>query len=440
MARRILVCLTVLLGAGCLAGFAAAADGGKPGKLINVTLDSEDEFGVVPLHSLGADVVNLAGRSEAGQQGTKRMTLECLPGATVWLIAKEANQDNLPILTLLPDDDGKTLHLKFAKYIAYKNGVPFSVDLAKAGSAGEAAKRWKAAKQAMEGKSREGLTLMVDFDDGSLSVLQELKGSGVGLFFPDSPDVNKFPKEAAAKLQDAIGDVEPKRMTLTEGGFAVLGGSLAKVESLYLKMEHGGAIPDLSKLTSLRCFLLANEGGSLDLKPLAKLTQLRALTVVGNECSNAGAIGSLKNLEFLAMVFKSPGEAAILRGLHNLRYLASEFPADADYSFAEKMPGLQTLCILNVSEKHNLKSLAKLRQLRCLALSRNRERDESKTFVAAGYENVKEFQKGRPDVEVVEYRGICLGSAWMVVLAAVAAVAAIAAWLIRRRRIGSSAS
>ena len=87
---------------------------------------------------------------------------------------------------------------------------------------------------------------------------------------------------------------------------------LSKLESLTLieNGPSGDAIPDLSKLTKLRHLLLVAEksSGAIDVKPLEKLTQLKALTIFApeQECKNANAVGSLGELEFLTLMFKSP--------------------------------------------------------------------------------------------------------------------------------------
>lgn len=226
-------------------------------------------------------------------------------------------------------------------------------------------------------------------------------------------------------------------MTIDARGFDLLKDRLSKLDSLSLNLGSPNAanVPDLSKLTNLRHLSLADESGRFDLKPLEKLTQLKALTIYAKECKNAGAIGSLVKLEFLSILFRSPDGLSMLKSLPDLRYLAAAFPADTDFSFAEKMPRLQTLGILEVGEKHNLKPLEKLSHLRCLALSQYLELGKGNTssFEAGDFKNVKEFEKARPDVDVVSYRGLCLGSFWLLPLAAAAAAAA---WLIRRHRVG----
>jgi hypothetical protein len=114
--------------------------------------------------------------------------------------------------------------------------------------------------------------------------------------------------------------------------------------------------------------------------------------------------------------------------------LATTFAVDVDFSFAAKLPTLQTLSILNVEEKHDLKPLEKLPHLQCLALSRHPVGDDKgDRFAAKTFKNVQAFEEARPDVAVVEYRGLCLGSFWLL---PVAAAAAVVAWLIRRHWVG----
>jgi len=439
MTRRTIGCLAVLLGAGCLLGFAGKSDDAKPEKLIKVTLECEKNFGVMPLYSLGADVVNLGGRSKDTKElGSKRIAFDCLPGATVWLISEDSNPNQkglaAAILRLLPEDDGKIVHLKFKDQVCYKNDVPCTIAFPKTFKAKEIAKQLEVLRRAKKATMRDSLTVSLEIGAASLPILQELKGSGASISYEDISHGKNLSEAVSKELARAIGEVEPRQLMIDSRGFTRIDGGLSKIEALFLDVKPANAIPDLSKLATLRHLTLANEPGSLDLKPLEKLTQLKALTVFAKECKNASAIGSLGNLEFLVMMVQSPGDLSIFKNLPNLRYLAAEFPADTDFSFVEKMPNLQTLCILNVGEKHNLKPLKKLSHLRCLALSRGRERDESKPFAAKNFKNVKEFERARPDVEVVEYRGLCLGSFWLLPLAAAAAAAA---WLIRRRRVGS---
>jgi len=139
------------------------------------------------------------------------------------------------------------------------------------------------------------------------------------------------------------------------------------------------------------------------------------------------ALDALSNLQFLWIQTKSPIDPSVFGRLHRLRYLAATFPIDSDFSFVEQMPYLQTLCILNVGKQHDLKPLAKTTRLRCLALNP----EERNSDGVLSFDNVKDFQKDRPDVNVVETGGgVCLGSFWLL---PVVVIAAVVAWQIRRR-------
>jgi hypothetical protein len=438
MTRKSVVCLALLFSAGCFLSCVGRAHGAKPEKLMRVTLDCEEaRFRIVPLYCLGADVVNMGGRSKDIKGKSKRMTFDCLPGATIFL--ERSMEDSLPegIVRFLPEDNGKIVHLRYSDEGWYKNGVPCSLDFSQGANGKDFAKQLAALKEARKNKKTLALTAMLNVGDAgaaALPVLQELKSTGAGLLLDTLPDEKSLPDGVFRNVCRAIGEVEPRLLNVDSRGLAALKDRLSTVETLILGVHPDDAVPDLSKLANLRHLLLVSEGGkgALELKSLAKLTQLKSLTVVVNygNCSNAGAIGELANLQFLTMVSKTRCDPSIFGCLRNLRYLAAEFPPDMDFSLAEKIPDLQTLCILKVREKYNLTPLEKLPHLHCLAVSNGDEIN----FDARNFKNVREFQKARPDVEVVPYEGICLGSFWLLLAAAAAAVAA---WLMRRRRIGS---
>jgi hypothetical protein len=111
MKRKSIGCLVVLLGSVCLLASADKADAAKPDKLIRVTLECEDEFGIVPLYSFGADVVNFSGRGDLKKAPT-RISFGCLPGAVVCVTGKGFESD-YAFLTVSPEDDGKSVRLGF---------------------------------------------------------------------------------------------------------------------------------------------------------------------------------------------------------------------------------------------------------------------------------------------------------------------------------------
>ena len=438
MTRKSVVCLAVLLAAGCLPCFADKTDAPRQGKLIRVMLRCDEKCLNAPFDSIAADLVTLDRRKDM-KKGETRMVFNGLPRATVSLL-REGPKDDAPIVvTLLPEDDGKTIHLTVKNEVCYKDDIPCTIRFPATMTPKERAKQLDALKKAKKDKHTDGLTVALQLDDSSVSVLKELKGSRAGLFLGRIAGKNRLPAALADELTRTIGEVEPRQVTIDVGGLALLDHCFSKIEGLSLMMESPpDVIPDLSKFTALRGLTLVNVRGHIDLKPLEKLPRLEALTVFDEGCENVGAIASLARLKFLVMPLKSAGDLSYLK-LPKLQYLAAEFPDDTDFSFAKKMPDLQTLCIWNASDKLNLKPLEKLPKLRCLAFTKSRKigMDEAKTSAAMdykNYQNVKEFQKARPDVEVVAYRGMCLGSIWMLVLATAAAVAA---WLIRRRQAGN---
>jgi hypothetical protein len=443
MKRRTSVCLAVLLGAAYPVGFAGAANGAKPEKLIKAILEMEDGLGVMPLQCLGADVVNLGGRGEILEIATRRITFDCLPGAVVCVIGKGFESDKGAFLVVTPEDDGKAIHLSFGTNSVRKNGALCTLKLPPPDDAKQLAEELDLLKQAKKGKQTGLLTVILKIDAASQAVIKELRGSGVGIVVENDPDA-KTPSEAVFKdFVRAIAEAEPRLLQIDRRGFDQIGGRLSKLETLMLDkgLASDAAAADLSKLTSLRHLLIGakKEKAAIDLKPLEKLTRLRALTIVapGQDCKNIGATGSLTDLQFLTLIFKLPRDIPFFKDHPPLRYLAAAFPADVNFAFAEKIPYLQTLCILGVKEKHDLKPLEKLPNLRCLALSQHpRGVDENTRFDAKDFENVKEFANARSDVQVVEYRGVCLGSLWMLLLAAAAGVAA---WVVRRRWIGHRA-
>jgi hypothetical protein len=435
MTRRSIVRLTVLLATGCLLSLAGNAHAAKPEKLMRVTVEGNGH-NLVPLVCLGADIVNSGGHSRLLSEVPKRITFDCLPGAAVSF--EQRTEDATPggTIMVLPEDDGKVIQLRFTQHGCYRNGVPCLLQFSKEKGDKGFAKKLEALKAAKKAGKAAGLTLSLNVAVGGaalLPVLQELKGTGAGLCLGALPDEKIQPGKVLQKLCRAIGEVEPKLLEIDSRGFAALKDRVPNVGTLMLSIGPGDGIPDLSKFARLRQLLLVVEKGkgSFDLKPLAKLTQLTALTLIVAErrCENPGAIGELANLQFLTIMGDSALDRSILGHLPNLRYLVTILPPDEDFSFVEKTPALQTLCIGYIDEQRSLKPLEKLKHLRYLALGNGNEKE----FRAKSFKNVKEFQKARPDVEVVPYQGICLGSCWLILAAAAAAAAAC---MIRRRRGG----
>ena len=381
MMRKRIGWLVVLFGMGSILCFADRLDAAKPDKLIKVTLESKAGIGVMPLQCFGADVVNAGGQIKDMRRETplKRMTFECLPGAIVMVVAAEGgNSPEGGVLRMSPEDDGKILQLRFEKHTCYKNDVVSSVDLTKDenGKRRDISAELAVIRLAIKEKKTKSLTVVFDMDTSSLPILQELKGTGVGLVVERGPrEIKDVPDSAMKELCSAIADVEPRYLELAATEFNLIKDRLSKVESLCLSTDSPpkNGIPDLSKVAQLRHLTLIAEKGrdTIDLKPLEKLTQLTSLTIFGLEqgmqecCGDWFASGIAVLGGDIQVALRSCG----LSAFDEPALLATTFPLEADFSFAEKLPDLQTLCILNIDEKHNLKPLEKLRHLRCLALS-----------------------------------------------------------------------
>jgi hypothetical protein len=440
--RRCVPCLVVLLGAAGLLPLAGKARGAESDRLIKVTIECDEEFLVSPLQCLGVDVVNASGRGKNPGASTKKMAVECLPNAVLWVCVKDPENKNKlkpeSVVRVLPEDDGKTARLRFGDYVCFKNDVPCTVEFVKEQTAAQRDQLLGFVKLAVDGKKADGLTVALPGDESSLPIVEQLKGSGVGIVLNVATDDKKKTVTASKKVLRGVVEAKPRLLTVDCETLALFDGPLSAVESLVLDIPESskGVVPDLSVLTQLRHLLLVagKQAKAIDLTPLAKLIHLKALTVFVDRCASVEAIGSMTELEFLTLWCKSPQKTLSYDKLSKLRYLAVAFPVDADFSFIEKTPDMQTLCILDFDAKHNLKPLEKATRLRCLALTTDDEEGKKKKVDFRGFANVKEFQKARPDVEVVEYQGICLGSLWILVLAALAAVAA---WAVRRYRRGN---
>jgi len=210
MMRKAIGCLAFLLGAGCVLGFASKPDGAKPQKLIKVTLECEKKFAVAPLLRIGADVVNLGGRAKNAKEGTKRMTFECLPGAMVSLTSKEAKSKIDAFLTVLPEDDGKTVQLRFEERAFYKNNTLCMIEFPDTQDAKDLAKQLDALKRTKKGKDRAGLMVGLEFGRRQPADPSRAQGLGSGPYHGKDSGYNYHGKDSGYK--------EPPRRGLSEGG------------------------------------------------------------------------------------------------------------------------------------------------------------------------------------------------------------------------------
>jgi len=464
--------LCVLLGL-AVAAFVSAdetplADGSgttsvaPPERMMSVTLECPDGgvIKVAPMLSLGVDVVNTTGMGKLGQEPGNRLSFACLPDAVAYLMvgygdasptggAKPAETGKSPrevdaplFLVLRRGDDGKTLKLRIDGPFVYVNDSPASLyfDVPKAreqDKKGAAARTLKsqirdAVKRLEELKNTqaawEHFGVAIGMDEECLPILEVLKATGAGVYINGSSAVVKTPESVKDTLFRAVVEVNPHQLMIEGADLARLKGDLSFVETLYLGVDIHGVPSDISRFRNLRHLAFVGDKGAIDLARVECLTQLRAIGSYGDKCRNADRIGQLRELRYLSLISDDDApleNMSILGNLPHLKYLAIK-PAGDDVSFVEKMPELQTLCI-PISEQQDLKPLAKLASLRCLAVCGS-EADVKK---ALAQKNVSEFQESRSDVKIVPYQGICLGSLWLVPLAAGAAAAA---WWIRRRR------
>lgn len=424
-----------------------------PEKLMKVTLECEEglEIFAVPLLSAGVDVVNYGGKGRNARSGGRRLSIEYLPSAVIYATIKltgsgdTKKQEGEILLPLLSSDNEKTLRLHVSGPCVYMNNDLVFVAFTEISNPGT----WiqKSAPKHSD-KRRDTLRyVIIGTYDKYLPVLQWLKSSGIGVGINvdtekigegDSEKTKVIPlsKKCARSLVDArpkylfcgdCGNVKkaaiPFRDLTNLKNLIVFNDAKDSLEAYQIPLAgltklrhlnvHGCIVSstELSKLANLRSlsfFLFYDHSQSTlpDLKVLAKMPQLRLLTIL----------------------FENADEMEILNKLPRLQHLTAVFPVNTDFSFAERMPYLQTLGILNITEAHDLVPLAKHPSLKCLAL---RESGGGSFDEISAFDNVKKFKRSRPDVLVIEYHGMCLGSFWLLPLAA---LAGIVAWLIRRRR------
>jgi hypothetical protein len=391
-----------------------------PEKLLGIVLKTDQQqFKTIPINSLGVDVVNLGGKNSPPEKLVKLMAFDCLPGG---LIDLEVGKRD-PFLVLNPEDDGKILHIKFDGPVLYKNDCPCYVTFVGAlgSDKGRMSTCMNAIELAKKLRQTKGLVVHIPCSDESLPVLRYLRGSGVGVF------MDLTHKAAVSKeFMQALGDVEPRQLMFDGPMFDEMKGRLAQVESLILEIS-GDALPDLSPLDKLRHLSLVSraESSEIDLEGLKNAKGLKALNILFPNMKNSDAVYSLSELQFFFMVSSGPKpilqlSPSKLNNLHDLRYLGGFFPKNTDFSFVERMPYLQTLCILNINEQ-NIKPLQKLQSLRCLAFADGNSSQQD--FNQKNEQDLRDFMAVRPDVDVVPYQGLCLGSLWILPLAGIAAFA-----------------
>lgn len=434
-----------------------------PEKLMRVTLECEKgwEIEVIPFLSGGVDIVNGGGKGHNAESGGRRLSVEYLPSAVIaTTIGQTGSGDakksaSIP-LPLQSSDNGKTLRLRANGPCVYMNNDLVFVNFQEINNPGTWVRN--SAPKNPDGLFGEIEKLLkidhrkttlrhvsIGTYDKYLPVLQWLKGSGVGVVIADDTEkiekgdstttkVIPFSKKYARSLVDA----RPKCLFYGMSGDgrreAIPFSDLTSLENLLVFNDfpedtgHRISLASLSKLHHL--MLLGSDVSSTELSKLANLRSLRFTL-----CSSFDpkVLAEMPQLRFLTVLpLKKDGtkttrnlEEIYIR-LPRLQNLSATFPVSTDFSFTERMPYLQTLGVLNMTAGHNLSPLEKHPRLKCLAL----DGDVSFEKIVA-FNNVKKFERARPDVPVVKAKGVCLGSFWLLPLAA---IVGIIAWLIRRRR------
>ncbi|MBN2217293.1 MAG: hypothetical protein JW719_07940 [Pirellulales bacterium] len=438
----------------------AAATANEPEKMISVTIEYA-KGGLVkvwPTLSPGVDVVNLGGMSADGQPRSNRLTFDCLPGAMVYLIAGPAEPDatndakppaigSPPVqreaelfLAIQPGDDRQTLKLRVDPPFVYANDKPVWMDVSapkiekKDVQKEDLAQLQKVyAEEVLEKLKNLNRTpavwkrfgLHVELVADRAPVLEALKGAGVGVYLDTSS--SEASEAAGDAFWQALAAVKPRQLMIGAGDLSRLPGEVSFVETLFLNVDSDGIPDDLSRFSHLRNLVLVGNKSTIDFAGVEKLTRLRAIGVFMAKCKNVDRLGRLDQLQYLSLLGDEDEPmigAAVLAKLPRLQYLAAATP-DGDLSFVAKMPHLRTLCI-PVAKQQDFEPLTKLESLRCLAIGGGDA--DARESLESG--SLKEFHQARPNVKIVPYQGICLGSFWLVPLAIGAAVVAR---VIRRR-------
>jgi hypothetical protein len=420
-----------------------------PADLMHVELrPAEGKIVVVPRMSSGADIVNWGGNTRGvTDKGTDRIELRCLSSALVGVNLEASG--NMFLLPLSPSDDGASLSLRgdANAVVFYRDDVPVFLDWARATSETAKVQEEKgrkaadlfrksvhrklrqatraAVRAAKKAEHRFVVVLMQD-TKARLQLLRELEGSGAGL---DLPKCEGTVSVSAVELR-AIAKVKPFMVLAGAECMPGLIARLPALENLFIKVEKGQELPDLSGLLALKQLWIQGEERLIDLAPIRKLVLLQALTVMAGRLANAEVIGALPNLEFLVF---SAGKDSKLMGwgevsgaprFMRLRHLVSNFKVSQSFSFVSSLPSLRTLGIANLESGHDLSPLAEHPGIQYVALGGD------KFPKLTQMKQVERLRQRRPNIKIVELQGFCMGSFW---LFPCAILAALLAWWVRRR-------
>lgn len=419
--------------------------GAEPQPLMNVTLTCDPAWSmtVVPLASVGVDIVTLAGKTPGDVVEPAGLRVEYLPGAALCLyLAPRDGQDNTKqrielFVSLSAAEHGKTICLRPDGSLVYKDDRICWIGFREGGGTSPPAKESDASQEArplqqsneeMFAKVKEAYDAgqlpntciaQVGSDASDLALLQQLKGSGIGLFVA----------ETSHAVLPTVTSVKPTRLAIATEAFVEVSDHLDQVETLFLICDEKTPISSLSKLPAMRHLAVFVDGSKvkLDMYTIQDLQQLLSLNIIGESIEHPEVIGKLSQLQFLMNATETPIPTGDLCRLPRLQYLLSRFPDGTNMSFVKSMPSLQTLVAADFSEKLDLSPLKEARGLKCLAISLDTEESEK----ALGYRNITSLKRDRPDIQIVPYEGMCLGSWWLI---PVVVLAAVAAYLVHRRR------
>ncbi len=425
---------------------------GEPEELISVSIRGDGaKLTLDPGQSIGCDIVNHGGKSSDGDLATQ-VEIECLPGA-VLAVAVGSGVGSGGLISLESRDDGKSVLLRADGPVIYRNNVPsfFCLSVKSEWTEKNHAKELReyeaALRRAKDGLSRvirdaraameseqlpPPLGFVVGCSDEWLPWLKRLAGTGADIYFiPLGGEYRQHRAGVSDEFIDAFLEVRSRRAMLDCAAIRQFGHRLTRLEGLGLYIPPGDSIPDLKHLTNLRELVILSGDSKEDetshqvrLDPLTKLANLKALTISAAHCERVSGLGNLDRLQFLTIVSNEPPTLEGVEKLQRLMYLAAKFPLNTDFRFTHKMPYLRTLSIANLDAQHDIRPLTQLPNLRWLATDRVEEK-------AGQLSNMAAFRSARLDVEIIEYDpGMCLGSGWLILLVA---GAALGAWWIRFR-------
>jgi hypothetical protein len=208
---------------------------------------------------------------------------------------------------------------------------------------------------------------------------------------------------------------------------------LASISSLTHLGISGTAIPDLSRLPRLRCLKFsfprpgsgdANDKRTKSLAPLAHLTNLEHLEL--DECEGVEDLSPLANLGNLKSLTLGKCDSLTALGpiasLTNLDTLCLGDNHLQDLSGLDRLAGLRRLALFPLPPPGvDLSPIYRLKKLQFLLVNKSDTDNRPKDIAA--------IRQALPNVKVV---GVCMGSAWALLVLALGAGAGLAVRRLRR--------